>query len=54
MLSSQYNSGIGLIDMTKINKNTELFLSDYRALLWEPEWIEYKVQAIEDEMAEKG
>mmetsp|Transcript_19163 Transcript_19163/g.32667 ORF Transcript_19163/g.32667 Transcript_19163/m.32667 type:complete len:87 (-) Transcript_19163:137-397(-) len=46
VIQNKFNSGIALIDMTKLDKlgaNAVYNLSDYKALLWQPMWLDLKI-----------
>lgn len=52
VLTSQFNVGVALIDLNRLNTNGPNHayqLSGYRALLWQPTWLDMQLSAEKEE-----
>ena len=55
VLASQYNVGVAMIDLNKLNANGPNHaykLSGYRAIMWQPTWLDMQLSAEKEEDGE--
>ena len=56
ILSQQWNCGIALIDISKVDKlggNTKYFIGDKRAIIWQPTWLDMERKRNNNQSDEK-